>query len=248
VPRGEIGRIFVGNEMQFEGYTNGNDKERALGLMSTGDRGVLDEHNLLTVLGRDDDMVIVGGENVYPIEVEELLIAQPEIKEVVVVGVPDDALGSRLAAYVVLHDGAYLSDEDVRGLVRQRLAKFSVPRDVVFLGELPRNATGKVVPRLLRRRSRRKVLGPDAGPRPSSGPGVVLVAARPPSATVPTVTRSVNAARLIRRANFRRCDSRLPQPQLRVAGGQVEMPGPGTRGGLGGPGRFPGERSDGLDG
>jgi acyl-CoA synthetase (AMP-forming)/AMP-acid ligase II len=149
VPRGEIGRIFVGNEMQFEGYTNGNDKERALGLMSTGDRGVLDENYLLTVLGRDDDMVIVGGENVYPIEVEELLIAQPEIKEVVVVGVTDDSLGSRLAAYVVLHDGAFLSDEDVRGLVRQRLAKFSVPRDVVFLAELPRNATGKVVPRLL---------------------------------------------------------------------------------------------------
>jgi acyl-CoA synthetase (AMP-forming)/AMP-acid ligase II len=149
VPRGEIGRIFVGNEMQFEGYTNGKDKERANGLMSTGDRGVLDENNLLTVLGRDDDMVIVGGENVYPIEVEELLVAQPEVKEVVVVGVPDDALGSRLAAYVVLRDGASLAEEDVRGLVRGRLAKFSVPRDVVFLEALPRNATGKVVPRLL---------------------------------------------------------------------------------------------------
>jgi fatty-acyl-CoA synthase len=149
LPQGESGRIFVGNEMQFEGYTNGNDKERALGLMSTGDRGVLDENNLLTVLGRDDDMVIVGGENVYPIEVEELLIAQPEVKEVVVVGVPDEALQSRLAAYVVLHDGAQLSEEDVRGLVRGRLAKFSVPRDVVFLEALPRNATGKVVPRLL---------------------------------------------------------------------------------------------------
>jgi acyl-CoA synthetase (AMP-forming)/AMP-acid ligase II len=149
VPRGEIGRIFVGNEMQFEGYTNGNDKERAMGLMSTGDRGVLDENNLLTVLGRDDDMVIVGGENVYPIEVEELLIAQPEVKEVIVVGVPDEALGSRLAAYVVLRDDAKLDADDVRGLVRQRLAKFSVPRDVVFLDELPRNATGKVVPRLL---------------------------------------------------------------------------------------------------
>ena len=150
MPRGEIGRIFVGNEMQFEGYTNGNDKERALGLMSTGDRGVLDENNLLTVLGRDDDMVIVGGENVYPIEVEELLIAaaggeggrrrrRPGRRR----------SASRLAAYVVLHDGAFLGDEDVRGLVRQRLAKFSVPRDVVFLDALPRNATGKVVPRLL---------------------------------------------------------------------------------------------------
>jgi acyl-CoA synthetase (AMP-forming)/AMP-acid ligase II len=149
VPRGEVGRIFVGNEMQFEGYTNGNDKERALGLMSTGDRGVLDENNLLTVLGRDDDMVIVGGENVYPIEVEDVLIAQPEVKEVVVVGVTDESLGSRLAAYVVLHDGEHLGAEDVRGLVRQRLAKFSVPRDVVFLESLPRNATGKVVPRLL---------------------------------------------------------------------------------------------------
>jgi fatty-acyl-CoA synthase len=94
-------------------------------------------------------MVIVGGENVYPIEVEELLIAQPEVKEVVVVGAADESLGSRLVAYVVLHDGAKLGEDDVRGLVRSQLAKFSVPRDVVFLEALPRNATGKVVPRLL---------------------------------------------------------------------------------------------------
>jgi acyl-CoA synthetase (AMP-forming)/AMP-acid ligase II len=150
VPRGQIGRIFVGNEMQFDGYTNGNDRERALGgLMATGDRGVLDENNLLMVLGRDDDMVIVGGENVYPVEVEDLLIERPEIKEVAVVGVADQSLGQRLAAYVVLHDGASLTADRVREIVAGRLAKFSVPRDVVFLDALPRNATGKVVPRLL---------------------------------------------------------------------------------------------------
>jgi acyl-CoA synthetase (AMP-forming)/AMP-acid ligase II len=146
---GEIGTIYVGNEMMFEGYTNGNDKERSHGLMSTGDKGVIDEHGLLTVMGRDDDMVISGGENVYPIEVEELLIAQPEVRECVVVGVPDADMGQRLAAYVVLSDGAYVTADDVRALVRANLARFSIPRDVVFLDALPRNTVGKVVPRLL---------------------------------------------------------------------------------------------------
>jgi acyl-CoA synthetase (AMP-forming)/AMP-acid ligase II len=149
VPRGEVGRIFVGNEMMFEGYTDGMDKERIDGLVSTGDVGVLSKDDLLMVLGRDDDMVVVGGENIYPIEVEELLISQPQVQEVAVVGVPDDDLGQRLAAYVVLHEDAYLTADEVRDLVRWRLNRYSVPRDVVFLDELPRNTIGKVVPRLL---------------------------------------------------------------------------------------------------
>jgi fatty-acyl-CoA synthase len=146
---GNVGRIFVGNEMTFEGYTSGNDKERIRGLISTGDRGVIDEHGLLTVLGRDDDMVISGGEKVYPIVVEELLIAHPAIREVVVVGVPDDEMGQRLAAYIVRTEGSELAADAVKDLVRARLARFAVPRDVVFLDSLPRNSVGKVVPRLL---------------------------------------------------------------------------------------------------
>jgi acyl-CoA synthetase (AMP-forming)/AMP-acid ligase II len=149
VPLGDIGTIYVSNEMIFDGYTNGNDKARANGLISTGDKGRIEEHGLLMVMGRDDDMVISGGENVYPVEVEELLAAHPEVVECTVVGVPDDDMGQRLAAYVVVVEASRLSAEDVKDLVRGRLARFSVPRDVIFLEELPRNTVGKVVPRML---------------------------------------------------------------------------------------------------
>jgi acyl-CoA synthetase (AMP-forming)/AMP-acid ligase II len=149
VPLGQVGSVYVGNEMIFEGYTNGSDKQWADGLISTGDRGMIDEHGLLRILGRDDDMVISGGENVYPSAVEELLIAHPEVLEVAVIGVPDPAMGQRLAAYLVLREGSRLSTDAVKALVRAELASFCVPRDVFFLSCLPRNATGKVVPRLL---------------------------------------------------------------------------------------------------
>jgi acyl-CoA synthetase (AMP-forming)/AMP-acid ligase II len=157
VKKGDVGQIYVGNAMVFDGYTNGVDKTRINGLIPTGDLGQFVEDDLLMVLGRDDDMVIVGGENIYPIEVEDLLVARPEISEVVVTGVPDDKLGQRLAAYVVLNQGFFLSEDDVKELVKSRLARYSVPRDVIFLDELPRNTVGKVVPRLL--------------PKPSSVPG-----------------------------------------------------------------------------
>jgi fatty-acyl-CoA synthase len=146
---GEVGAIYVGNEMMFDGYTNGNDKTKVDGLMPTGDVGALSPEGLLQVLGRDDDMVIVGGENVYPMEVEDLLSAHPDVREAVVIGVADDALGQRLAAYVCLTEGSTLSADDVKEHVSRRLAKFSVPRDVVFLAELPRNTVGKIVPRML---------------------------------------------------------------------------------------------------
>jgi acyl-CoA synthetase (AMP-forming)/AMP-acid ligase II len=149
VPKGEVGQIYVGNEMVFDGYTNGNDKARINGLIPTGDLGQFVEDDLLMVQGRDDDMVIVGGENIYPIEVENLLVAQQQISEVVVVGVQDERLGQRLAAYVVVNQGHFLSEEEVRELVKDRLSRYSVPRDVIFLEELPRNTVGKVVPRLL---------------------------------------------------------------------------------------------------
>jgi acyl-CoA synthetase (AMP-forming)/AMP-acid ligase II len=149
LPRGEIGGIHVGNDLLFEGYTDGADRLRSAGMMATGDRGRIDEHGLLTVLGREDDLVISGGENVYPSVLEELLIGHPAVREVAVVGVADPQLGQRLAAYLVLTEDGALAADEVRALARARLAVFCVPRDVVFLDSLPRNATGKVVPRLL---------------------------------------------------------------------------------------------------
>jgi acyl-CoA synthetase (AMP-forming)/AMP-acid ligase II len=148
----ETGRIFVGNEALFEGYTGGGGKEVIDGLMATGDVGHFDAAGRLFVDGRDDEMIVSGGENVFPREVEDLLAAHPAVEDVAVVGVPDDEFGQRLKAFVVRRDGAALTEDDVRELVRTNLARYKVPRDVEFLDELPRNATGKVLKRVLAER------------------------------------------------------------------------------------------------
>jgi acyl-CoA synthetase (AMP-forming)/AMP-acid ligase II len=152
VPAGKGGRIFVGNEIMFEGYTGGGGKEIIRGLMSTGDVGHFDSSGRLFVDGRDDEMIVSGGENVFPREVEDLLADHPEIEEAAVVGVPDEQFGQRLRAFVVARDGAELTPEIVRDHVRANLARYKVPRDVLFVQELPRNATGKVLKRELRER------------------------------------------------------------------------------------------------
>jgi acyl-CoA synthetase (AMP-forming)/AMP-acid ligase II len=149
VPPGEVGRIFAGNEMVFEGYTSGSSREMLDGMVATGDLGHVSADGLLFVDGREDDMIISGGENVFPSEVEQLLADLPQVREAVVVGVLDDEFGQRLAAYLVLRDGEWLDPDAVREYVRRFRARFCVPRDVVFLPALPRNATGKVVTRLL---------------------------------------------------------------------------------------------------
>jgi len=145
VPCGVTGRIFVGNSIQFEGYTGGGDKERIDGLMSSGDVGHFDDSGLLFIDGRDDDMIVSGGENVFPGEIEELLAALPEVREVSAIGVPDEKFGQRLRAFVVLHEGAVLTEDGVKKHVGANLARYKTPRDVVFLEELPRNPTGKVL-------------------------------------------------------------------------------------------------------
>ncbi|WP_405177289.1 acyl-CoA synthetase [Nocardia sp. NBC_01377] len=150
VPNGRTGRIFVGNNYQFDGYTGGGAKARVDGLMSTGDVGHFDSAGRLFIDGRDDDMIISGGENVFPAEVEELLAAHPAVVEAAVFGVDDDRHGQRLRAVVVVRGGHTLTAEDVRDHVRTRLARFKVPRDVVFVDELPRTPTGKVLVRVLR--------------------------------------------------------------------------------------------------
>jgi fatty-acyl-CoA synthase len=149
VPQGQSGRIFVANEMMFEGYTGGGGKEMIQGLMSTGDVGHLDEGGRLFVDGRDDEMIVSGGENVFPREVEDLLADHGEIEEVAVVGVEDPEFGQRLKAFVVPRNGTVLTEEEIQAYVKQNLARYKVPREVVFLAELPRNATGKILKREL---------------------------------------------------------------------------------------------------
>lgn len=146
-PNGAAGRIFVGNEMLFDGYTGGGDKDRVGGLMATGDVGRVDQAGRLFIEGRDDEMIVSGGENVFPSEVEDLLASHDAVAEAAVIGVADDEFGQRLKAFVVLREGAELSAEDAKRYVKATLASYKAPREVEFLAELPRNATGKVLKR-----------------------------------------------------------------------------------------------------
>ncbi len=150
VPDGETGRIFVGNEMLFEGYTGGGGKDVIDGLMSTGDVGHFDEGGRLFVDGRDDEMIVSGGENVFPREVEDLLSDHEAVDEVAVIGVDDEQFGQRLKAFAVVTTGRSVTEEELKAHVKANLASYKVPREIVFLDELPRNATGKVVKRELR--------------------------------------------------------------------------------------------------
>ena len=147
LPQGETGRIFVGNGLLFEGYTNGGSKEVVDGLMSSGDVGCFDDAGRLHVAGRDDDMIVSGGENVFPQEVEDCLVAHERVQEVAAIGVVDEDYGQRLRAFVVRTGD--VSEDELRDHVKANLARFKVPREIVFLDELPRNATGKVLKREL---------------------------------------------------------------------------------------------------
>jgi fatty-acyl-CoA synthase len=149
VPQGDSGRIFVGNLSQFEGYTGGGNKEEVGGLISSGDVGHFDSDGRLYIDGRDDEMIVSGGENVFPAEVEELLAHHDGISDAAAVGVDDEKFGQRLKAFVVLRDPQNLSEDEIKAYVKDNLANYKVPREVVFVDELPRNATGKVLKREL---------------------------------------------------------------------------------------------------
>jgi acyl-CoA synthetase (AMP-forming)/AMP-acid ligase II/uncharacterized membrane protein len=152
VPPGRTGRIFVGNEMLFEGYTGGGSKDVIDGLMATGDVGRFDAAGRLFVEGRDDEMIVSGGENVFPQEVEDLLARHPAVAEAAAIGVEDKQFGQRLLAFVVLEQDRKASEGELKDYVKQHLARYKVPREIVFLDALPRNATGKVLKRELRER------------------------------------------------------------------------------------------------
>ena len=146
---GEPGRIFVGNEMLFEGYTGGGSKDVIGNLMATGDVGRFDDGGRMFVEGRDDEMIVSGGENVFPKEIEDLLARHDAVSDAAAVGVDDADFGQRLRAFVVLEEGKQATEDDLKGYVKQNLARYKVPREIVFMDELPRNATGKVLKREL---------------------------------------------------------------------------------------------------
>jgi fatty-acyl-CoA synthase len=139
-----VGRVFVGSASRFEGYTGGGGKEDVDGLLSSGDLGHFDADGLLYIDGRDDDMIVSGGENVFPAEVEDLLAAHPAVAEAAVVGIPDKEFGQRLKAIIVRRPGAKLTAAAVKEHVRTHLARYKVPARVEFVDALPRTVTGKL--------------------------------------------------------------------------------------------------------
>lgn len=149
LPSGRIGRVHVGNSLLFDGYSDGGDRPRVGGLIATGDRGWVDRDGRLMLSGREDGMVNSGGEKVHPEEVEQALAGLKGVREVAVRGWPHPEMGEQVVAYVVADAAAGLDAEQVREHARRRLSRFAVPREVVFVDELPRTPTGKVVPRLL---------------------------------------------------------------------------------------------------
>jgi acyl-CoA synthetase (AMP-forming)/AMP-acid ligase II len=151
VAAGEIGGIYIASPMVFDGYTSGDDKHRVADAASTGDRGYVDAAGCLTIVGREDDMILSGGENVYPQELEDVLAAYPDVADVAVIAVDDEEFGQRLKAFIVLRPGGSAGVEELTTHIRSQVARYKVPREIVLLDELPRNPTGKVLKRALPR-------------------------------------------------------------------------------------------------
>jgi acyl-CoA synthetase (AMP-forming)/AMP-acid ligase II len=147
---GERGTIFMRGGLMFDGYTEDGDstpdaKEVVDKHVNTGDMGHLDDQGRLYVDGRDDDMVVSGGENVFPLEVEQVLGEHSSVDEAVVVGIEHEEFGQVLRAYITTTSGEAPEDSELRDYLRERLEKFKVPKEFVVLDEFPRNATGKIV-------------------------------------------------------------------------------------------------------
>ena len=153
VPVGEVGEICVRGPQVMKGYLR-NLEETLLaihdGWLYSGDLGRFDEEGYLYIVDRKKDMIIRGGENIYPIEIEEVLYRMPEVLEAAVVGVPHEVYGEVAKAFIALKEGRSLSEEDVLQYARTQLAKYKVPAEVEFVGSLPRNASGKVLKHTLR--------------------------------------------------------------------------------------------------
>lgn len=153
LPTGQVGEIAVKGPQLMKGYLKNEEATKQAirdGWLYTGDLGRMDEDGLLYIVDRKKDMIIRGGENVYPVEVEEVLYEIPEVLEAAVVGVPHEVYGEVPKAYVVLKEGKQLTEEEVLTKCSKSLAKFKLPAEVEFIDSLPRNASGKVLKMTLR--------------------------------------------------------------------------------------------------
>jgi acyl-CoA synthetase (AMP-forming)/AMP-acid ligase II len=139
------GRVYVGGDLTFEGYTSGDTKDVVDNMMDTGDMGYLDRAGRLFIVGREDDMIVSGGENVYPRAVENALGEHPDVADKAVIGVPDEDYGQRLVAFVVPRPDADIQEAAVREYLKDKVSRYEQPRDIKIVQEIPRNPAGKVV-------------------------------------------------------------------------------------------------------
>ncbi len=146
---GAVGTVFVGSGLVFDGYAGGGSREVVGGMMNIGDLGHLDAAGRLFVDGREDDMILSGGENVFPQEIEDVLAGHPQLADAAVIGVEDPDFGQRLRAFVVVRDGEAVTGEELTAYLRERLARYKLPREIRVLDAIPRNPTGKVLKRQL---------------------------------------------------------------------------------------------------
>ncbi len=145
VAAGSMGRVFTANSMQFDGYTDGTTRTRHGNLMATGDLGYLDSVGRLFVDGRENDLIVTGGENVFPAAVEEVLEKHPDVRQAAVVGKPDDEFGQRVVAYVVADDAAKFDTAQLETWCREQFAAFERPRTIHLVESLPMTTTGKIM-------------------------------------------------------------------------------------------------------
>jgi long-chain acyl-CoA synthetase len=165
LPPGEVGEITIRGHNVMKGYWNRPDATAEVlkdGWLLTGDMARMDEDGYFFIVDRKKEMIIRGGFNVYPREIEEVLYEHPAVLEAAVIGVPDDAMGEEVAAAVVLRSGHDASADDVRGFVKERLAAYKYPRHVWFTDELPKGPTGKIL--------KREISTPDVSPRARTRP------------------------------------------------------------------------------
>jgi acyl-CoA synthetase (AMP-forming)/AMP-acid ligase II len=147
-PAGEVGEVLIrmpGREREYFNDPEATERTWIGGWLHTGDLGYLDQDGYLYLVGRDKEVVIRGGNNIYPIDVEAAILEHPAVEDAAVIGIPHDVLGEDIAAFVELRPSAAISVEELRSFCTERLADYKVPRKITFVDALPRNATGKVL-------------------------------------------------------------------------------------------------------
>ena len=153
MPLGEVGEILIRSSVIMKGYWNRDEANKESIVdewFYTGDAGYFDKDDFLYIHDRVKDMIISGGENIYPAEVENALMSHPDIIDAAVVGVPDDKWGETVKGFVILKEGVELTEQDIIASTKEKIASYKCPTSINFIQEMPRNPSGKILRRELR--------------------------------------------------------------------------------------------------